>query len=197
MHDVQTDQRAGAAQTCATVHCHGLAAARVALSQRNEVANDVVLGARAVGEFHFVNLDGVASEAASVVETVIQPDDALHVHVEELVDEVIWACVVADSHVARVAWVLRRRERDDLIRNDPAEITLLQHRLELPAIEASVAVPSELDSALDTLQTVQNGQWEVVRAHSCISEVAQAVQVRGSESSLNLLDRIVLANDEV
>ena len=139
----------------------------------------------------------MASEAASVVKTVVQPDDPLHVHVQELVDEVIRARIVAHSHVAGVAWVLRRRERDDLIRDDPAEISLLEHGLELPAIKAPLAVPAKLDGALDTLQTVQYRQWEVIRTHSCISEVAQAVQVRGSESSLNLLNRIVLANDEV
>jgi len=42
-------------------------------------------------------LDRVARKAVSIVELVVEPDDALDVHVEELVDQVIRPHVAADA----------------------------------------------------------------------------------------------------
>ena len=74
---------------------------------------------------------------------------------------------------------------------------MLEYVLKLETIEASFTVPLKLHSSLNALQAVDNSQWEVIWAHTSISERPQTVQVRGSKCILNLLYRPVLTDDEV
>lgn len=135
VYDVQADQSARAPQSSPAMHSHGLTFARVTLGQRNEFANNAVFRARSVWKLHLVHLDRVAREARSVVQFVVEPDDTLDVHVNKVVNQVVWSDVSAHSGAPCISRVLRRRKGDDLLRNDPAQVAMSQHLLKLKAIK--------------------------------------------------------------
>lgn len=86
MHDVQANESTCSAKTCSTMHCHSLAPASVIFCYGNEVSDNLVFWAGAVGELHLVNLDGVSGEALSLVQFPVQTENTFDVQVEEWVD---------------------------------------------------------------------------------------------------------------
>ena len=124
VHNVESDQCAGPAQACTAVHCHSLPSARVTFHDGDEVADDCVVGTRAVRELHLMHVDLMLSEAGRVVQFPVQADNAAHVQVLKRVDQVCWAHITLTHHaivpVNRSRGILRRGESYDLIRHDPA-----------------------------------------------------------------------------
>jgi hypothetical protein len=138
------------------VNGHSLISTRIAISKRNEVAYDSVIRAGTIRVLHLVYLNLVARKAVSIVELVVEPDDALDVHVEELVDQVVRPHITADACSSGVHRVLRRREGDDLVGHYPAQIPATEHLLELKAVKSSLRVPVELNCALESFQAIND-----------------------------------------
>lgn len=128
-------------------------------------------------------------KAGRIVEFVIEAYHACNTCIMEIIDEVFRAPVVFHSQISSVGDVLRWRESNNFVWDNPAQVTMFQHLLELIAVKASLAIPVKLDRALNTIQTVDNGQWEVFRTDTRIPERAQFIQVCCAKNILYLFDR--------
>ena len=121
------------------MHSHSLTPTRVAFCDGDEVTDDLVLRARAIRELHLVNVDRMSGEVNRLIQFVVQSKDTLDVQVDKGFDKVIRPDNVfvhyAIASIDRLRRVLRRREGYDLIRNYPAEVTLVKHLLELEAVK--------------------------------------------------------------
>jgi len=87
-------------------------------------------------------------------------------------------------------------ERDNLVLNDPAEVSLLKHSLEIVEVEFGIRVEIEFDGSLQPLQTINDSEREVIRANARVTECNQAVKVGAAKYVGDFVDRVALDYQE-
>ena len=81
VHDVKANECPSATKTSSTVHCNGLIASNVLIGQAYEILDNMILWARSIWEFHLMDFDAVLFKVTCLIKLVIEPDDALYIHV--------------------------------------------------------------------------------------------------------------------
>ena len=194
VHDVETYQSAGSAEPSPAMHRDSLTSLGVAFGEGDEVANYVVVRAGAVGELHFVHFDAISRELARVVKFVVESDYALDVEVEEGIDQVSRAHTMTCTTPSGKGGIDWARKGDDLVRDNPAQIRRFQHILEFSRVKTGFGVPSELNGAFNALETINHGEWEVVRSNPSVPERSYRVQIAVTKGILDLINCPFLAD---
>lgn len=135
MHDVKSNEGSSAAKSCPAVDSDGLTSACVALGKSNKVSNYPIDWARSIRKLHFVHFYLMTTEAASIVKLVVKANDPFHVHVEELVNQIVRSRIVTHADASAIGRLLRGRKGNNLVWYNPAQISLSQHLLKLEAVE--------------------------------------------------------------
>ena len=148
VHDVKSNEGSSAAKSCPAVDSDGLTSACVALGKSNKVSNYPIDWARSIRKLHFVHFYLMTTEAASIVQLVVKANDPFHVHVEELVNQIVRSRIVTHADASAIGRLLRGRKGNNLVWYNPAQISLSEHLLKLEAVEFALWVPVELHSTL-------------------------------------------------
>lgn len=124
LHEIAGDERAGATETRFAVHGHG---ARTRLAYLEELLDDEVARRTAVDEEEIVVLEAGVHEPLGVVDLLVEAYDALDVVLAKVAR-------VGLGRVQRVAVLdlalrVRTRERQELLRQDPVEVTVFHFLL--------------------------------------------------------------------
>mmetsp|Transcript_32095 Transcript_32095/g.70221 ORF Transcript_32095/g.70221 Transcript_32095/m.70221 type:complete len:210 (+) Transcript_32095:632-1261(+) len=156
---------------------------RLILGNVEKLRDDVLWWTAAIEEVQVNMLDAVVDEMTPVILFPVEADHKVNASLSK-----DWHVVHRRKHGEPIG-IRRRRagtgEGKELLRNDPVHVPILNLLEELVGlhVEAMVIEPPNLDTLLDALQTVQDG--EVERAHSTdsISE--------GQKRRVNARERLI------
>ena len=171
LHDVKSYKSTCSSEACFTMDSD---CSFLSLSCSKELVNDTVGRSRAIQEVEVQVLDSMFREFFLVILGLVESHYQRNTHLFENRDIVLWG-----KRAVFICSIQRTRKTDEFVGNSPVQIAVfhLLVVLVLNNIEFVIIVPTQLDSEVETIQTVVDGAFVSTSAHGCVSEWSEFVVI--------------------